>query len=168
MKTFSVHNTRLWRCRRKQTRATSFGRPATSDSPHFFQRLVRKSSRCGIGDEPGYVYAIGRRGSMTKRSLVDLEGPLKLCVEARALVAGQCPVVSLPPGELEPHTEGLIHIPEQVAIESAVADFSRGGDVAVDRIVDPVADVAVQARRPVEKTFQPAFPRRPSHDRCHN
>jgi hypothetical protein len=77
-------------------------------------------------------------------------------METRALVVGQCSVVSLPPGELEPHTEGLIQIPEQVAIESAVADSSRGGDIAVDRIIDPVAYVAVQARRPVEKTFQPA------------
>jgi hypothetical protein len=60
-------------------------------------------------------------------------------MEARSLVVGQCPVVGFPPSELEPHAEGLVQIPEQVAIEGAVADSSRGGDIAVNRIINPVS-----------------------------
>jgi hypothetical protein len=51
-------------------------------------------------------------------------------MEARSLAVGQCPVVGFLPSELEPHAEGLVRVPEQAAIEGAVADSSRGGDIA--------------------------------------
>lgn len=78
-------------------------------------------------------------------------------MESRPFVVAQNALVGgFAPRELETETDGLCHIPEQVAEISFVSHGTCETDIAIDRIIDPVADVAVQARHPEVKNFQSA------------
>jgi hypothetical protein len=70
-------------------------------------------------------------------------------MESQALVVDVCPVFCLAPSELETHTKRLVQIPQQVAIGRAVVESSPDGDIAINRIVDSITDVGVQARSQV-------------------
>lgn len=99
--------------------------------------------------------------SIGTRNAAHLERPLKLRVKSRTFVVGDSGerVVRLPPGKLKAHAEGLIHIPEEIGVERRVEAplQARHGryEVAVERIVDAIAGMAVQAWGQVNEYFQP-------------
>src|SRR5437868_15062032 len=56
--------------------------------------------------------------------------------------------------------EGLVDVPQQIRVSRAVVSSTReaignAGDVVIVRIVNRIAGVAVQTRRPVEEAFEP-------------
>ena len=87
---------------------------------------------------------------------VGSKGPLKLSVESCAFVVAQKGLVGgLAPRKLETKADRLCHVPEQIAENGFVSHGARQTDVTIDWIIDPIADVAVQTRIPVDKHLQP-------------
>ena len=75
---------------------------------------------------------------------VSLELPLHLKLKTDAIVVPQHCVGCLAIGDFPTNPECLRHVPDQVGEIGLVAQSLAQSEVAIQRVIDPVADVTVQ------------------------